>query len=222
MSSTNNQTCLSRATTIINEKIRHHKLSAKEIHFSRDSATNEPIQADDKKISDIIQKKREADNSSRSNSSSKKKAVSANAAEGQLVFIKAEGDKRSRRDLYLVLERHTEEDTITICKVRDALSNKLASMAPHDVWFRYIVKQTEVMLAPNQPEVQKHIAVELDEIGRTRSRNLIVGMIVKVIKMMKWRNFGSRQSMAEKLWTNQTMMNQTMTLTKSRKTVKAR
>ena len=158
-----NQTCLSRATTIVNEKIRHHKLSAKEIHFSRDSATNEPIQADDKKISEIIQNKREADNSSRSNSSSKKKAVSANAAEGQLVFIKAEGDKRARRDLYLVLERNAEEDTVTICKVRDALSNKLASMAPHDSRFRYIVKQTEVMLAPNQPEVQKHIAMELDE-----------------------------------------------------------
>ena len=89
--------------------------------------------------------------------------MSANAAEGQLVFIKAEGDKRARRDLYLVLERNAEEDTVTICKVRDALSNKLASMAPHDSRFRYIVKQTEVMLAPNQPEVQKHIAVELDE-----------------------------------------------------------
>ena len=35
-----NQTCLSRATTIVNEKICHHKLSAKEIHFSRESTTN--------------------------------------------------------------------------------------------------------------------------------------------------------------------------------------
>ena len=49
-----NQTCLSRATTIINEKIRHHKLSAKEIHFGREGTTNKPIPLDDDKIAESI------------------------------------------------------------------------------------------------------------------------------------------------------------------------
>ena len=74
-----NQTCLSRATTIVNEKIRHHKLSAKEIQFSRNSTTNEKIQFEDKDISNMIRNKREADNTSRTKSS-KKKAVRANAS----------------------------------------------------------------------------------------------------------------------------------------------
>ena len=106
-----NQTCLSRATTIINEKIRHHKLSAKEIHFSRDSSTNEKIQFDDKDISNIIKNKREVDNILRTNSS-RKKAASANASQGQLVFIKSEGDKRNRRDLYMVLENNIADDNL--------------------------------------------------------------------------------------------------------------
>ena len=158
-----NQTCLSRATTIINEKIRHHRLSAKEVHFSREATTNEPIQVDDDKISNIIKNKREKDNNSKLNSASKKVAKSADASEGQLVFIKSEGDKRSRRDLYLVLSKHLPDNTLTVCKVRDALSNKMASIAPHDSRLRYVVKQTEVILAPNQPEVKKYHTVEVEE-----------------------------------------------------------
>ena len=115
-----NQTCLSRATTIINEKIRHHKLSAKEIHFSRDSTTNRTIQLDDKEISDIIRKKRVADNKSRNNSS-KKKAASTNASQGHLVFIKSEGDKRTRRDLYLVLDQNVTDNTDNLQSKRCSL-----------------------------------------------------------------------------------------------------
>ena len=144
-----NQACLSRATTIINEKIRHHKLSAKEIHFGREGATNKPIPLDDDKISKSIQASREEKN--KNVHSTKRKATSAGASEGQLVFIKAEGDKRSRRDLYLVLASRSQDNTLTICKVRDALSNQHASMAPQDGRYRYMVKQTDVILAPNQP-----------------------------------------------------------------------
>ena len=144
-----NQACLSRATTIINEKIRHHKLSAKEIHFCREGATNKPIPLDDDKISNSIQTSREEKN--KNVHSVKKEAKSAEASEGQLVFIKAEGDKRSRRDLYLVLASRTQDNTLTIFKVRDALSNQHASMVPQDSRYRYLVKQTDVILANNQP-----------------------------------------------------------------------
>ena len=110
----------------------------------------------------MIKNKREADNISRTESS-KKKAVSAKASQGQLVFIKAEGDKKNRRDLYMVLESNVADDTVIICKVRDALSNRLASMVPHDERFRYVVKQTDIILAPNQPTIRQHRAIEVEE-----------------------------------------------------------
>ena len=40
---------------------------------------------------------------------------------------------------------------LIVCKVRDAISNKSASMVPHDPRYRYKVRQTEIILAPNQP-----------------------------------------------------------------------
>ena len=40
---------------------------------------------------------------------------------------------------------------LLICKVRDAISNKSASMVPHDARYRYKVRQTDIILAPNQP-----------------------------------------------------------------------
>ena len=160
-----NQSCLSRATTILNEKIRHHRLSAKEIHFSRDSASNKPIHIDDGELSKIIKKHRDDNNDAKvkSKSSSKRIATSANASPGQLVFIKSEGDKRRRRDIYLVLETNMDKDSITICKVRDVLSNQSASIVPHLNRYRYTVKQTEVILAPNQPKVDKFDMVEVEE-----------------------------------------------------------
>ena len=57
-------------------------------------------------------------------------AKSAAARLGQLVFIKDNGDKTRKRDLYMVLEVDEGEDTAIICKVRNALSNKIASIEP--------------------------------------------------------------------------------------------
>ena len=78
------------------------------------------------------------------------------ASEGQLVFIKSEGDKRSRRDIYIVLDRNVSDNTLTVCKVRDALSNRHASIVPQDERYRYTVKQTDIILAPNQPKITKY------------------------------------------------------------------
>ena len=158
-----NQTCLSRATTVVNEKIRHHRLSAKEIHFCRDSTSNKPIHLNDEEISDIIQKKREDDNASKLRKNTNKLAKGAEASQGQLVFVKSEGDKSSRRDLYLVLEQDSAKDSLTICKVRDALSQKPATISPQDNRYRYVVKQTDVVLAPNQPKITPCQAVEDEE-----------------------------------------------------------
>ena len=49
-----NQLCLAKATTTVNEIIRHHKLSAKEIQFSRDLATAKNLPLVDEHIAETI------------------------------------------------------------------------------------------------------------------------------------------------------------------------
>ena len=49
-----NQLCLAKATTTVNEIIRHHSLSAKEIQFSRDLATTKNLQLVDEDIAERI------------------------------------------------------------------------------------------------------------------------------------------------------------------------
>ena len=95
--------------------------------------------------------------SAKSKSRTKEPARRANAVEGQLVFHKQEGNKNTRRDLYIVIGKDTANDTLTICKVRDAISNKGASIVPQDARYRYNVRQTDIVLAmpptnPNQPQ----------------------------------------------------------------------
>ena len=147
-----NQMTLSKATTTVNESIRHHKLSSKEIQFSRDSASNENLKLNDEDIKEEIVKHRTKNNpdSAKAKSSTNKPAEPAGAKVGQLIFLKTEGAKNQRRDLYIVIDIDTG-DMLTICKIRDALSNKSASMVPQDPRYRYRVRQTDVILAPNQP-----------------------------------------------------------------------
>ena len=119
----------------VNESIRHHKLSSKEIQFSRDLASNDNLPLDDSKIAEIVTQHRMDNNpySVKSKSRTKEPARRANAVEGQLVFHKQEGNKNTRRDLYIVIGKDTANDTLTICNVRDAISNKGASIVPQDI-----------------------------------------------------------------------------------------
>lgn len=144
---------LAKATTTVNETIRHHKLAAKEIQFSRDLTSSKNLPLADDKIAETIANHREANNpaSARAKSKSKLVATEAGAEKGQLVFIKDEGRKNSRRDIYMVIDHETADKSLTLCKIRDVISNRLASMVPHDSRYRYRVKQTDVILAPNQP-----------------------------------------------------------------------
>ena len=147
-----NQMTLTKATTTVNECIRHHRLSSKEIQFSRDLASTSNLQLNDDDIKEEIEKHRTKTNpgSAKAKSTFNKPAESAEAKVGQLVFLKREGSKSQRRDLYMVIDRHPD-DMITICKIRDALSNKGASMVPQDPRYRYEVRQTDIIMAPNQP-----------------------------------------------------------------------
>ena len=159
-----NQLSLAKATTSVNECIRHHKLSAKEIQFSRDLASSKNLNLVDEDIAEKIANHRTANNpaSARAKSVKKTPAQSAEASVGQLVFIKHEGDKSSRRDLYLVIETDPEDKNVTLCKVRDALSKKPASIVPHDPRYRYRVSQEDLVLAPNQPSVTTHQMIDAE------------------------------------------------------------
>ena len=127
-------------------------MSSKEIQFSRDLASTTNLQLNDDDIKEEIEKHRTKTNpgSAKAKSTFNKPAESAEAKVGQLVFLKREGSKNQRRDLYMVIDRHPD-DMITICKIRDALSNKGASMVPQDPRYRYEVRQTDIIMAPNQP-----------------------------------------------------------------------
>ena len=97
---------LAKATSIVNEKIRHQGLSAKEILFSRDQFTLENLNLSDEKLAEEKMRIREKENiySAKSKASTPFKATSAQAQKGQLVFLKKDGNKLERRDLYLVIE----------------------------------------------------------------------------------------------------------------------
>ena len=95
--------------------------------------------------------KRVKDNihTARAKASTNKPAAPANAIKGQLVFLKRDGSKTHRRDLYLVLDVDTEQETLIISKLLHTLSDLTPTMQPQNK--RYKVKQSDIYLAPNQP-----------------------------------------------------------------------
>ena len=149
---------LAKATNIVNERVRGSGFSSKEILFSRDQWTQENLNLRDEAFVEDTMKKRIKDNeySSKSKATIKKPAARANANEGQLVFLKQDGSKTNKRDLYLILSTDATTDSITICKLINTFSNKTACLQPHNITYK--VKQSDVFLAPNQPiEVQSEV-----------------------------------------------------------------
>ena len=144
---------LAKSTSTVNEKIRNQGLSAKEILFSRDQYSHENLPLEDENISKSVMQERKLNNtySAKSKAQIEQVASSANARKGQLVFLKDDGSKLKRRDLYLVTACNIPENTVTICKILNSFGNRPASIHPHN--HSYKVKQTDIYLAPNQPIV---------------------------------------------------------------------
>ena len=148
---------LAHATAIVNERVRGSGFSSKELLFSRDQVSQENLALDDEEIAKKKMDQRLVDNqfSSKSKASVQKQSKRANAKPGQLVFLKDDGDKLSRRELYLVLDIKESDETLNICKLLHTISNKVATLQPHNITYR--VKQSDVFLAPNQPvEIETH------------------------------------------------------------------
>ena len=143
---------------MVNERVRGSGFSSKEILFSRDQVSHENLALEDDKIAEEKKNKREIGNeySAKSKATVLKPSCKANAKQGQLVFLKREGDKLSRRELYLVLKVETD-DTLDICKLLHTISGNVATLQPHNTTYK--VKQSDVYLAPNQPlEIHPEIA----------------------------------------------------------------
>ena len=137
----------------MNEKVRHQGLSSKEIIFSRDqySQENLPLNDNDLALKIDENRKKSAIYSAKSKSTFGRPAIPAGAQKGQLVFLKHEGDKTARRELYLVTDVNETNDCVTVCKLKNSMSTESASFRPNH--YLYNVKQTEIYLAPNQPIV---------------------------------------------------------------------
>ena len=143
---------LSKATNTVNEKIRNQGLSAKEMLFSRDQFSQKNLELNDESISKLVTESRKENNfySSKSKSTTKKAAIPANAKKGNVVFLKHDGNKHFKRDLYLVIEENVQNATVDLCKISGLFSQSPASFQPHV--YLYKVKQTDIYLAPNQPQ----------------------------------------------------------------------
>ena len=142
---------LARATSVVNEKIRNQGLSAKEILFARDQNTFENIPLRDDTLQEETMDKRNRNNvaSAKSKATVNREAIPANACKGQVVFLKQEGSKWTKRDMYLVLATDHSSQTAQICKIVNSFGPDKAKVNPH--LHSYTVKQTDIYLAPNQP-----------------------------------------------------------------------
>ena len=142
---------LAQATKMTNERIRtNHNLSPKEILFSRDNSTGENIKMEDSDLAEKIEEVRKDKNEAnfKTKQMNKKEAKPANASLGQLVLLKADGNKSKGRDIYMVIGV-SQDNTLTICMMRDIFSSKSMVMEPHR--YRYKIRQDDIVLAPNQP-----------------------------------------------------------------------
>jgi hypothetical protein len=145
---------LARATAAVNEKIRHQGLSAKEIMFARDQFTQENLKISDEVLAEEKMEIRKKENvySAKAKASNMEQASPAGAVKGNIVFLKDDGSKHEKRDLYLVVGADQDEQSVAICKLPAALSGTSpAQFQPHNITYK--VNQTDIFLAPNQPEV---------------------------------------------------------------------
>ena len=152
---------LARATAIVNDKVRKENLSAREMLFKRKLFSNEEMTFDDNDVRQFKMEDRKKQNLSSPKSKAKVKefSPSANAKKGDLVFLKADGDKVTPRELYIVTKL-MPDDFVGIQKLLHALSSK----NPKLQIIRYKVKQTNILLAPNQSIVIPAQPVESEEL----------------------------------------------------------
>ena len=97
---------LSKATDVLNTRIRKSGLSAKEMFFRRDQVSGKQLNFDDSSLGAVQLKFRESNHlaSAKSKARGGKHASSEGISVGSIVFIKQEGSKFCPRESYLVVK----------------------------------------------------------------------------------------------------------------------
>lgn len=126
---------LSLVTATLNLRVRNRGLSAKEIVYQRDGFTGEHLNIDDKLLAETqqVQRKQNHGPSARSQAQAQRPASKANVSEGDLIFIKCDGNKHVARDKYMVAS--VEKDCLFARKlVGSQLRSKLYQLLYSEVY----------------------------------------------------------------------------------------
>ena len=127
-------TDLSLVLKNINNRIRYHGLSSREIMFRRNMINNEEKNVRDTEVANKQHSNRvkESEYSEKHKMKSKKKTKQADFKAGDLVYLRAGRDKNNLRDLYSV-EMIEEDGSILIRKYNSSLRAKLYRALPDEL-----------------------------------------------------------------------------------------
>ena len=118
----------------VNNRVRYHGLSSREIVFRRKLLDNEEKNVHDEEVKDkqIENKKSESKHSEKFKSKSKKRTQQDTFEIGDLVFLRAGRDKNKLRETYCV-EQIEDEGTILIRKYQSSLRARLYRALPDEL-----------------------------------------------------------------------------------------
>ena len=141
---------LQKAVQILNMRIRHSNLSAREIMFSRLQDSNKNILINDEEMAeDQFERRVKANETAAKNFKAIKKKSRQNFPVHSLVFLKQDvsKDKSKVRDLYIVMEVDDEKAELKVQKMLNPLTNLKNKVNERKL---YKVRNDDVYLAPSQ------------------------------------------------------------------------
>ena len=140
---------LSLAVTTLNSRVRHHGLSASQIHFSRDHHTGQNLTLRDSNIKQASEVETARTNpiSAKSKAPGRTPHVEQQVGQGDTVYLRSEGDKHTARNPLLVTKVAQEQGgrKVTVHKINH--SNPGCRPAP-DISSRKMVIDEKYLYVP--------------------------------------------------------------------------
>jgi len=133
---------LARCTAILNRRVRNRGLSAREILLQRDDMTGTKIMVSDEAMSTSLLEKRLNNHgpSALSQAPKGQHALPADVTTGDLIYVKADGDKHTARDKYIIV--NTEWDHLLAKKLKGSqFRSKLYKLRYDEVYPVPVSKQ---------------------------------------------------------------------------------
>ena len=125
---------ISKASTLLNNKVRNRGLTAAEIHFSRDSNDHQNLNLDDSRLQSEVISKRNHNHahSAKSKAPSGKPQHSPELSRGDIVYVKTHGSKHETRDPHIVVETSDQSATLRKAMHFSPQDVRPVKMAPKD------------------------------------------------------------------------------------------